>query len=127
MLGAFSIGDWRVDPSLRTISGVTGECRLEPKHMQVLVLLAEHAGQVVSKERLIQTVWADTFVGDEVLSKAISELRRAVDDDPKAPRFIQTIPKGGYRLVAPVRFDESHTRKPNLPPPLAQPGQGATR
>jgi DNA-binding winged helix-turn-helix (wHTH) protein len=95
MLGAFSIGDWRVDPSLRTISGVTGEFHLEPKHMQVLVLLAEHAGQVVSKERIIQTVWAGTFVGDEVLSKAIFELRRTVDDDPKAPRFIQTIPKGG--------------------------------
>ena len=108
MLGAFSIGDWRVDPSLRTLSGVKGERHLEPKHMQVLVLLAEHAGQVVSKERLIQTVWADTFVGDEVLSKAISELRRAVDDDPKAPRYIQTIPKGGYRLVAPVRFDQPH-------------------
>src|SRR5262245_49016522 len=108
MLGAFSIGDWRVDPSLRTISGVTGEFHLEPKHMQVLVLLAEHAGQVVSKERIIQTVWAGTFVGDEVLSKAIFELRRAVDDDPKAPRFIQTIPKAGYRLVAPVRVDQAH-------------------
>ena len=75
--------------------------------MQVLVLLAEHAGQVVSKERLLQTVWADTFVGDEVLSRAISELRRALDDDPKAPRFIQTIPKGGYRLVAAVTQDDS--------------------
>src|SRR5580765_2127948 len=120
MLGAFSIGDWRVDPALRTLSGVKGERHLEPKHMQVLVLLAEHAGQVVLKERLIQTVWADTFVGDEVLSKAISELRRAVDDDPKAPRFIQTIPKGGYRLVALVRFDQAHPGTPDasvaLPP-----------
>jgi DNA-binding winged helix-turn-helix (wHTH) protein len=95
MAGAFFIGDWRVDPSLRTISGVTGEVHLEPKHMQVLVLLAEHAGQVVSKEQIIQTVWAGTFVGDEVLSKAIYELRRAVDDDPKAPRFIQNNSEGG--------------------------------
>jgi predicted ATPase/DNA-binding winged helix-turn-helix (wHTH) protein len=107
MPGTFSIGDWRVDPSLRTLSGARGEIRLEPKQMQVLVLLAEHAGQVVSKERLLQIVWADTFVGDEVLSRAISELRRVLDDDPKAPRFIQTIPKGGYRLVAPIKFDNS--------------------
>src|SRR4029453_13968739 len=108
MLGVFSIGDWRVDPSLRTISGVTGEFHLEPKHMQVLVLLAEHAGQGVSKERIIHTVWAGAFVGGGVFSKAIFELRRAVDDDPKAPRFIQTIPKGGYRLIPRVSFDEAH-------------------
>ena len=106
MPGAFSIGDWRVDPSLHSVSGAAGEVRLEPKVMQVLVELTEHAGQVVTKERLLHTVWADTFVGDEVLSRAISELRRVLGDDPKAPRFIQTIPKGGYRLVAPVRFDE---------------------
>jgi DNA-binding winged helix-turn-helix (wHTH) protein len=102
MQSTFCIGDWRVDPSLRTLSGVKGEVHLEPKQIQVLALLAQHAGQVVSKERLLQIVWADTFVGDEVLSRAISELRRALDDDPKAPRFIQTIPKGGYRLVATV-------------------------
>src|SRR5580765_8167336 len=106
MLGAFSIGDWRVDPSLRTLSGVKGERHLEPKLMQVLVLLAEHAGQVVSKERLLETVWADTFVGDEVLSRSISELRRALGDDSKAPRYIQTIPKGGYRLIASVNSHE---------------------
>jgi len=124
MLGAFSIGDWRVDPSLRVVSGVRGESHLEPKHMQVLVLLAEHAGQVVSKERIIQTVWAGTFVGDEVLTKAIYELRRAVDDDPKAPRFIQTIPKGGYRLIAPVSLDQSRSAVPAAQVAL-QPGLGA--
>jgi DNA-binding winged helix-turn-helix (wHTH) protein/Tol biopolymer transport system component len=104
MAGAFSIGDWRADPSLHSITGASGEVRLEPKVMQVLVELAEHPGQVVSKDRLLQTVWADTFVGDEVLARAISELRRIFSDDPKAPRFIQTIPKGGYRLIAPVAF-----------------------
>jgi Tol biopolymer transport system component/DNA-binding winged helix-turn-helix (wHTH) protein len=104
MPGAFSVGDWRVDPSLHSVSGAAGEVRLEPKVMQVLVELAEHPGQVVSKDRLLHTVWADTFVGDEVLARAISELRRVFGDDPKAPRFIQTIPKGGYRLIAPVRF-----------------------
>src|SRR5262245_58503860 len=102
---AFSIGEWRVNPSLRTIANGQREVRLEPKQIDVLVLLAEHAGQVVSKERLLQTVWADTFVGDEVLSRAVSELRRALGDDPKTPRFIQTIPKGGYRLIAPVNAD----------------------
>ena len=68
--------------------------------MQVLVLLAAHAGQVVAKERLMQTVWPDTFVTDDVLTRAISELRRVFGDDAKESRFIQTIPKSGYRLIA---------------------------
>jgi Tol biopolymer transport system component/DNA-binding winged helix-turn-helix (wHTH) protein len=104
MSGAFFVGDWRIDPSLHSLSGLSGEVHLEPKLMQVLVLLAEHAGEVVSKERLLHVVWTDTFVGDEVLSRAISELRRAFKDDAKAPQYIQTIPKGGYRLIAPVRY-----------------------
>ena len=70
--------------------------------MQVLVLLAEHAGQVIAKERLIHTVWPDTFVTDDVLTRAISELRRVFGDDVKESRFIQTIPKSGYRLIARV-------------------------
>src|SRR6185295_11495316 len=54
----------------------------------------------VAKERLIQTVWSDTFVTDDVLTRAISELRRVFGDDAKESRFIQTIPKSGYRLIA---------------------------
>jgi Transcriptional regulatory protein, C terminal len=70
--------------------------------MQVLLCLAAQAGQVVSKERLLRTVWSDTFVGDDVLTRSISELRRVFGDDVKEPRFIQTIPKSGYRLIAGV-------------------------
>jgi DNA-binding winged helix-turn-helix (wHTH) protein len=95
MAGLFSVGVWDVDPAVRTLTSGSREVHLEPKPLQVLVLLAEHAGQVVSKDRLIQTVWTGTFVGDELLSRAISELRRALEDDSKTPRFIQTIPKGG--------------------------------
>ena len=65
--------------------------------MQVLVCLAERAGQVVPKDRLMRTVWPDTFVGDDVLTRSISELRRVFGDDAKEPRVIQTIPKSGYR------------------------------
>jgi TolB-like protein/Flp pilus assembly protein TadD len=70
--------------------------------MEVLVCLAEHPGEPVSKEKLLQTVWADTFVGDSVLTRSISELRRVFEDEAKEPRVIQTIAKRGYRLVAPV-------------------------
>ena len=72
--------------------------------MHVLRCLAEHGDQVVPKERLIGAVWPDTFVSDDVLTRAISELRRVFGDDVRNPRFIQTIPKSGYRLMAPVSF-----------------------
>ena len=70
--------------------------------MQVLLCLAEQPGQVIPKQRLIQRVWPDTFVSDDVLTRSISELRRAFGDDAREPRFIQTIPRGGYRLIARV-------------------------
>ena len=96
------IGEFALDPSLHTVSGPEGTVRLEPKVMLVLLCLAEHPNQVITKERLMRAAWADTFVTDDVLTRAISELRRAFGDSVKEPRFIQTIPKGGYRLIAPV-------------------------
>ncbi len=99
----FRIGEaYHVEPSLNRVTGPGGSSRLEPKVMLVLVCLAERAGQMVSKERLLQSAWADTAVGDDVLTRAISELRRLFEDDPKQPRVIETIPKAGYRLIAPV-------------------------
>jgi TolB-like protein len=71
--------------------------------MQVLVRLAERPGEVISKEQLLRSVWADTFVTDEVLTRAISELRRTFADDPKQPQVIETVARGGYRLIAAVQ------------------------
>lgn len=98
----FRLGSVVVRPSLNsiTLDGVT--TRLEPKVMAVLVCLAEHDGSVVSKDQLIEAVWPDTFVGDDVLTRCVSELRRALNDDPKAPRMIETIPKRGYRVLETV-------------------------
>jgi len=77
--------------------------------MAVLVCLSQRAGDPVSKEELLQSVWADTFVSDDVLSRSIFELRRVFEDDARQPTVIQTIPKRGYRLVAPVeQMDEKH-------------------
>jgi DNA-binding winged helix-turn-helix (wHTH) protein/TolB-like protein/Flp pilus assembly protein TadD len=99
----FRIGESHyIEPSLNSVTGPAGAIRLEPKVMQVLVCLAENAGEVVSKERLMRRVWPDAFVGDDVLTRCISELRRVFGDDAKEPRFIQTIPKNGYRLIARV-------------------------
>jgi DNA-binding winged helix-turn-helix (wHTH) protein/TolB-like protein len=100
----FRLGTWLVTPKLNSLSSADKTVRLEPKVMQVLVCLANTAqtGDLVSKETLMRTVWADTFVTDDVLIRCISELRKIFADDPRSPRYIQTIPKGGYRLIAPV-------------------------
>ena len=110
MADTFRVGEWFVEPQLNTISAKGKSVRLEPKVMQVLLCLASHPEEVVSKERLIQSVWEDTFVGDDVLTRSISELRRAFGDDAKESRFIQTIPKSGYRLIAAVTLDSSENK-----------------
>jgi TolB-like protein/DNA-binding winged helix-turn-helix (wHTH) protein len=98
----FQLGTWLVEPSLNTISRNGTTVQLEPKVMSVLVCLAEHAPEPVSKEELLKTVWPGTFVGEGVLTRSIFELRRVFEDEAKEPRVIQTIAKRGYRLVAPV-------------------------
>src|SRR6516162_1307294 len=102
MNGDFRVGRWLVAPSLNSISCKGTTVRLEPKVMEVLVCLAQHAGETLPKETLFHTVWPDTFVTDDVLTHAISDLRHAFADDAREPRIIETIPKRGYRLVAPV-------------------------
>ncbi len=102
MDGEFRVGAWLVQPTLNLISRNGAPIHLEPRVMQVLVCLAEHAGEPVSKERLLQTIWPGTFVSDDALKRCIFELRRVFEDDPHEPRIIATIPKRGYRLIAPV-------------------------
>jgi Tol biopolymer transport system component/DNA-binding winged helix-turn-helix (wHTH) protein len=102
MEGHFRLGPWLVQPSLNSVSRDGTSTHLTPKVMEVLVCLAEHAGQPVAKETLLQTIWSDAFVSEDVLKGSISELRRVFEDDAKQPRIIQTIAKRGYRLIAPV-------------------------
>ena len=102
MNGDLRVGTWLVQPGLNTISQNGTSRQLEPKVMEVLVCLAHHPGETLPKEQLLKTVWPDTFVTDDVLVRSISELRRAFEDDARESKFIQTIPKRGYRLVAPV-------------------------
>ncbi len=95
----FRLGPWQVEPRLHRLHQ-DGEVRhLTPKAMDVLLHLSRQAGQVVSRESLLDAVWPDTHISDEVVTRAISDLRAALGDDRRAPRFIETIPKVGYRLL----------------------------
>ena len=82
--------------------GPDGPVHVEPKVMEVLLFLAQNAGRVVSRQEIIKAVWGENIVTDEVLSRGISLLRQHLDDDPRDPLFIQTIPKRGYQLIVPV-------------------------
>ena len=102
MQGDFRIDDWLIQPQINSVEKAGKTWHLEPKVMQVLVHLASHPNEVLSKDRLLEAVWHNTFVGDDVLVRCISEIRYVFGDDPKSSRVIQTIPKGGYRLIAAV-------------------------
>jgi TolB-like protein/DNA-binding winged helix-turn-helix (wHTH) protein/Tfp pilus assembly protein PilF len=96
----FLIEDWLIQPSLNLIVCGSTISHLEPKAMQVLVFLAEHQGEVLSKDTLLKSVWPDTFVSEQVLTNAIWQIRQGFGEKNKA--FIQTVPKNGYRLNAAV-------------------------
>lgn len=98
----FFLGNWKVIPDQCLIVGQGGEFHLEPKVMELLVYLADHQDEVVKRDTLLSEVWQGVVVGDEALSRAVSILRARLGDDPKDSRYIQTIPKVGYRLLMPV-------------------------
>lgn len=99
---SFRAGDWIVNPEANVLIKDDIEHHIEPKVMKVLLTLATHQGHVCTKEELVASVWPNTFVSDDALTRCISILRRVTEDDAHEPRFIQTVPKVGYRLVAPI-------------------------
>ncbi|MCE7991063.1 MAG: hypothetical protein HEP71_03750 [Roseivirga sp.] len=106
----FYIDEWLIQPEINRISRNGEEWKLEPKIMAVLCSLAQKPAEVVSRDELFATVWKDTVVVDMALTRAISELRSVFKDVPTQPRVIETIPKGGYRLIASVREAPSKAR-----------------
>lgn len=97
------IGEWSADPESNELSRGSETLRIEPKAMDVLMLLADRVGRVVSREELFMAVWPGVVVGDEALTQTINKLRKALGDNSRSPSYIETIAKRGYRLIAPVR------------------------
>ena len=98
----FHVGDWIVQPHVNTLSSNGRTVPLEPKVMEVLVRLALHAGEVMSQDQLMKSVWPDTFVTQDSLKRCVFVLRKTLGDDAAHPHIIETIRKRGYRIVAPV-------------------------
>lgn len=98
----FKVASYRIEPSLLRVQAGERETRLEAKAMAVLVYLAQHAGRVVSRSELEEKLWPGLVVTEDAVTNAIVKLRRVLGDSARQPRVIETIPKTGYRLIAPV-------------------------
>ena len=108
----FRLGPWRVDPAASELRNGDGVIRLRPKVMELLTTFARHPGEVLSKQRLLDLVWSDVTVGDASLTVAVGELRDALGDHLEEPVYIETIPRRGYRLVAPVTDPDADRVRP---------------
>ena len=116
-----TLEEWRVQPSLNRLTRGDATVRIEPKLMDVLLFLARRAGQVVSKDEIADAVWPGLFITESVITRAIAGLRRALDDDAREPRFIETIAKRGYRLlISPIAA--APPRPATAPHPPVTPG-----
>ncbi|GLP95010.1 winged helix-turn-helix domain-containing protein [Paraferrimonas sedimenticola] len=98
----FRLGDWWVLPDRNQLKGEFGNETLEPRMMDVLSYLCQHQGEVVSSEQLLIAVWQGRFFGDAPVQKCIAGLRKKLGCDARHPKYIETLPKRGYRIVAPI-------------------------
>src|ERR1700688_1228565 len=96
------IGAWCVDPASGQISRDGETARVEARTMRLLLCLAEHAGEVVSIDDLLNQVWSGVCVNQDSVYQAVASLRRVLGDDHKQPTYIATVPRLGYRMVAAV-------------------------
>ncbi len=110
--GPVEIGEWQADPSRNLLIAPNRQRRLEPRMMELLLYLAHRPGAVVSREVLLAQLWSGVVVGDDALTQVVVKLRKALGDDSRTPRYIETVPKRGYRMVASIGV-------PDTPSPVA--------
>lgn len=116
------IGDWRVDPQLGQLTRGNLSERLDARTLRLLLYLANRAGETVSMEELLDNVWSGVVVTQDSVYQAVTQLRRLLGDDAKDPRYIVTVPRLGYRLVAAVSPWPAETLEP-LPMTDAKPSR----
>jgi TolB-like protein len=112
---SFSFGDFRFLPRTGELWRGEVDVKLTPRAAAVLAVLVHQSGQLVTKQELLDEVWKASAVGDEALTSCIQELRRAVGDDARQPRYIETRYRRGYRLLAPVGPTSMEKRSAGMP------------
>ncbi len=101
-LAPFTVGDWLVEPRTCRMRRPGLVHRLRPQLVDLLVCLAKRPGELVLKEEVLADVWPGQYIAESGLSRCVSELRQAFDDDARQPCYIEATRKRGYRLIAPV-------------------------
>ena len=101
-MATYTFGPFRLDPSAGLLRRGDQTVPLAPKAFAVLEYLVQRPGQLVTKDQLLDAAWADVHVGDGVLKFCVREIRRALRDDPRRPRFIETAHRRGYRRQRPT-------------------------
>ena len=104
-----AFGDFRLDTADERLWGAQGPVKLGHKAYGVLRMLAEQQGRLITKDTLFATVWDGTIVSESALTSVIKELRRALGDEPRSPRYIESVYGRGYRFIAPVSGGEGDT------------------
>jgi DNA-binding winged helix-turn-helix (wHTH) protein len=118
----YRFGAFTLAPHERRLSRGPDEVPLIPRYFDLLVLLVERRHEAVHRREIMGTVWSDVVVSDSALTQAIRTIRRALDDDPREPRFIRTVSRHGYRFVGPEEEAAPVAAPPVTPPekdPLA--------
>jgi DNA-binding winged helix-turn-helix (wHTH) protein len=111
----YEFGEFRLDPAERLLTRHDQPVELPPKAFDVLVFLVERHGRLVRKDEFLQELWPGTFVEEGTLKRHISALRKALGQNGGEDRYIETLPKAGYRFAAPVRTIERETLIPDAP------------
>ena len=106
----FYIGDWQVSPAQGLLTRGSESEHLEPRAMEVLAYLASRPGEVVTREELEREVWRGALVGYDAVTSTVIKLGRALQDNARQPRFIATIPKKGYQLIATISYSEEESK-----------------
>src|SRR6476620_1421112 len=102
MTERFAFDQFMLDPENRELRRGTAPVELNGRYFDALTLLVQESGKLVSKDRFLDEVWRGVPVTDEALTQCVRTLRRQLGDDAARPRFIETVPKHGYRFIAPV-------------------------
>jgi pimeloyl-ACP methyl ester carboxylesterase/DNA-binding winged helix-turn-helix (wHTH) protein len=106
--GLFSFDRFQLDLSTGRLVGPSGPIPLTPKALAVLAYFVERPGRLVGKDELLRAIWPGVFLGEGALKVCVSEIRRALGDEARSPRIIETAHRRGYRLIAEVVADPSH-------------------
>ena len=101
-MDSFKLSEFWVQPAHNKLELNDKVYKVEPKIMEVLCFLVKHQGQVVSRETIAQSLWSETVVGNDVITRAVFELRKILNDSAQHPKFIETIARKGYCFIYPL-------------------------